>query len=181
MKNPETVLEAFLQGAGSTSRLLLVGDGHLRKSLAGRVEADGLGDRVVLTGLVPRDDVYRVLRIASLFVSASRGEGLPVAALEAMACSCPVILSDIPPHREIARGVDFIPLVPADDVEGFAAEIERFSAMTLAERSEVARRCRDHVVEHFSLHRMHSQYERLYRELSENGPRLEPSHHREAA
>lgn len=118
-----------------------------------------------LTGLIPREGVYKRLLEADLFVTASRGEGLPIAVLEAMACRLPVILSDIPPHREIAEGVDFIPLIECDDVNGFAREIERFRRMPALERVETGAKCRKHVEEHFPLAKMHRGYAETYEEL----------------
>lgn len=53
-----------------------------------------------------RSNVVSWLQAADLFVSASRSEGMPLAVLEALSCGCPVLLSDIPPHREIAQAVD---------------------------------------------------------------------------
>ncbi len=58
-----------------------------------------------------RDDVFVRCAEADLFVSTSLGEGLPVAVIEAMATGCPAVLSDIPPHRELAAGAEFIPIV----------------------------------------------------------------------
>lgn len=60
----------------------------------------GLGyEDIVLHGFV--DDVVPYLQAADLFVSASLSEGMPLAVLEAISCGLPVLLSDIPPHREI--------------------------------------------------------------------------------
>lgn len=98
--------------------------------------------RVQLTGLIARENVYEHLSSADVFVFASRGEGLPVAVLEAMACRCPVVLSDIPPHREVAAGSDFIPLVAPDDVAGFAREIGRLRELSARERMEIGVECR---------------------------------------
>ena len=39
---------------------------------------------------------------ADVFISVSKGEGLPIAVLEAMYCGCFLILSNIPPHIEIS-------------------------------------------------------------------------------
>jgi glycosyltransferase involved in cell wall biosynthesis len=163
IKNPLAALEAFLRVADPSSRLVFVGEGPLHQELAARGRA--LPGQVELVGLVPREDAYRRLRRADLVVSASRGEGLPVAVLEAMACGRPVLLSDIAPHREVAAGAEFIPLVAPDDVPGFAREIERFRSMTRAERVTVGRRCRALVETGFTLEAMHRDYERVYAEV----------------
>jgi glycosyltransferase involved in cell wall biosynthesis len=102
---------------------------------------------------------------ADVYVSTSRGEGLPVAVLEAMACRVPVILSDIPEHREIVGDVDVVPLVAPDDVAGFAAAIERFRQMPPAERDEVTDRCRTLVAGRFSVQAMNRAYEQVYRDV----------------
>lgn len=48
-----------------------------------------------------REDISNLLNIADAFVSSSESEGLPLAVLEAIACGTPVILSNIPQHKEI--------------------------------------------------------------------------------
>ena len=165
VKDPVTLLEAFAAGADGDGRLLFVGAGALESAVLARAGELGLGDRLLLTGLIPRDEVFGRCAGADVFVSTSHGEGLPVAVMEAMAAGCPVILSNIPPHRELADGADFIPLIAPGDGEGFAREIRRFRHMAPEERLDLGRRCRDHVTTRFSLPIMHAGYEAVYREL----------------
>lgn len=176
VKNPFTVLEAFRQCGHPSARLVFVGDGESRGRLWEARDRLGLAGQVETTGLIPRDEVYPWLSGADLFVSASVGEGLPIAVLEAMACRCPVLLSDIPPHREIAGGADFIPLCPADDAAAFSRQIRRFLDMTASERAAIGEKCRRLVEDRFRLERMLDAYESLYRELLQRrpgrGPRL---------
>jgi glycosyltransferase involved in cell wall biosynthesis len=165
-KDPVTLLAAFRAMCGPEDALRFVGDGVQRPDVLDRAAQGGVGNQVVVTGAVEREEVYRQVAGSSVFVTPSRAEGLPVAVLEAMACGLPVVLSDIPSHREIAASVDFVPLVPPGDVRGFAEAIERVKAMSADERSAIGGGCRALVERRFSLETMQRSYERVYRAVA---------------
>lgn len=169
VKDPLTALAAFVEEDDGSGRLVFVGEGPLRGELTARTQ--DAGSRVELTGLLPREQVYGRLLDADVFLSTSRIEGLPVAVIEAMACRRPVVLSDIPAHREIVAGADFVPLVPVGDVGGFARELRRLRRLAPAERSAIGERCRALVEARFDLHTMRAGYERVYREVLGEGSR----------
>lgn len=165
IKNPLSVLNAFQQSADQAACLVFIGEGNLRDLILTHSKTFGLEKQVDLRGLIPREKVYQNLAKTDLYVSASRVEGIPVSVLEAMSCRCPVLLSDIPSHREIAEGVDFIPLIQPDDVAGFTREIERFKQMSPSERADIGEKCRKLVEERFSLAKMHRGYAEVYAQV----------------
>jgi glycosyltransferase involved in cell wall biosynthesis len=177
VKDPLAVLEAFRRSLGEdvASRAVFVGAGELAPTITARAQELGLEDRVILTGLIPRDEVFVLCADADVFVSTSHGEGLPVAVLEAMAAGCPVILSEIPPHRELADGADFIPFVEPGDVDGFAAEIRRYREMTSQERREIGQKCRSHMAARFTLPIMRAATEAVYREVAPSAGSVGPT------
>ena len=101
VKDPLTILKAFEEANISDGELVFLGDGDMREELEAECAKRELQSRVKILGTISRDEVYSQMKRASLFISASSSEGLPIAPLEAMLCSCPVILSDIPAHREL--------------------------------------------------------------------------------
>ena len=169
IKHPHTALSAFLAMRKREDRLTFIGDGLLRMQLNDRIQHEHLLQSVQLRGIVPRDEVYRELANADVFITTSAGEGLPVAMLEAMACGVPVIASDIPPHREIARAAKGLPLVRVGDTAGFARALDRMRATSPEEREAIGRRLRQTVIEQFSVTSMNDAYGRLYRQRVPRG------------
>jgi len=168
VKNPYSVLKAFQLSDTQKSRLVYIGEGPMGEALKEEVRTMGLDNKVEFTGLIPREKVFSYLLQGDLFFSASRGEGLPIAVLEAMACGCPVLLSDIPPHREIANGVDFIPLADPDELEVFAQKINSIAALSKTERESLGQKCRKLVEDRFSLKAMHAGYAKVYSQVIDN-------------
>lgn len=97
VKNHGLLIEAFHELARSRPgmRLVIAGEGPERDHLS-RLAARG--SAVELAGPLPREEVYRLVQRAEVFVLASRrlsgkGEGVPTAALEALALGTPVVVS----------------------------------------------------------------------------------------
>ena len=99
-KNLLTMLRAFEVVMGRTDNVfaLIFGQGSLQKELLGLQEKLGLNRRVKFMGFTAK--VYAWLKRADVSVLVSHYEGNPNAVLEAIACKCPIVVSDICSHRE---------------------------------------------------------------------------------
>jgi len=91
-------------------------------------EIDGWKKRPGITVMGHVSDISIVWQLAHFAILPSRGgEGLPVSLLEAAACGRPLVTTDVPGCREIARpGVNAL-LVPADDPSPLAEAITRMA------------------------------------------------------
>jgi glycosyltransferase involved in cell wall biosynthesis len=78
-------------------------------------------DRVVWLPALEHDDVVALMQAAGALVQPSLYEGFGLPVLEAMACGCPVVATDIPPLREVTGGAAV--LVPPTDVARLAAAL----------------------------------------------------------
>jgi glycosyltransferase involved in cell wall biosynthesis len=112
-KNLKLLLETWQWGGFDGATLAVVGaSGHLFQKL----QFDSIPDGVRLLGRVD-DEVLPVLYSgAAGFVYPSVYEGFGLPPLEAMACGCPVAVSDIPAHREVcgSQAIYFDPFNPED-------------------------------------------------------------------
>ncbi len=93
VKGLDVLIAALARLKRSDLRLVVVGklrEGPTKRAL----EASGLADQVAFRSGLTREEIADLFRRASLFVSASRFEGFGFPPAEAMACGCPVIVSD---------------------------------------------------------------------------------------
>jgi glycosyltransferase involved in cell wall biosynthesis len=138
-------------------RAMICGQGPQSGEIARLITNLGLEGRVELTGYTP--DLWRLMKRANILVSTSRCEGNPNVVLEAMACGCPLIVSDIPAHLEFLDERSAL-IVPVDDVDGVATSM----ASVIERPHEAAARARAAVTlsARHSIHGMAQQYARVY-------------------
>jgi glycosyltransferase involved in cell wall biosynthesis len=108
-------------------RLVVIGSGPAQATLEEQVAQLGLQERVTFLGAVPRNDLHRWFRTASVFVSLSEHEAFGITLLEAAVGGAGVVASDIPAHREVSAYVPGTPvrLIAADSAPGGIAEAIR--------------------------------------------------------
>jgi len=83
------------------------------------VEGNGLADRVVMLGVVPREDYVALLRGAAAVLQPSRFEGWSSTVEDARAFGKRLVLSDLPSHRE--QDPEGARYASPDDPDAFAA------------------------------------------------------------
>ena len=136
------------------------------QSLVQLSELLGISDRVHFLGGV--SDVPGLLNEADLFVlptwAKGRMEGCPVAVLEAMACGCACIVTDIPGSRELVEHQKSGWIVPPENPEVLAEAI-RVILETPGLREELGKSARARAESNFSIEREVASHEQLYREL----------------
>lgn len=86
--------------SGDPRTLVIAGKADHADSYARALMAHA-SDRVVFAGFQPHEALRSLYAGASLFVLPSHHEGLPIAALEALAMDTPTLMSDIPANAEI--------------------------------------------------------------------------------
>ncbi|MFO0837245.1 MAG: glycosyltransferase [Phycisphaerae bacterium] len=101
VKRVDAIVECAARLPSDAFEFLLAGDGPIRAAL--EAQASRSGARGVRF-LGWRDDVSALFSASDVFVLPSETEGMPNAALEAMAAGVPLIARRIPPLEEIADG-----------------------------------------------------------------------------
>ncbi|MGG3943988.1 glycosyltransferase family 1 protein [Peribacillus psychrosaccharolyticus] len=104
-----------------TVKLVLVGDGDLRKEIEKKAEKEGISDHIRFVG--KRKDVPILLQSMDMFVFPSHFEGLGLVLLEAQASGVPCIVSEsIQPEADLNLGL-VTKLSLADGPEAWAERI----------------------------------------------------------
>ncbi|MBI2970712.1 MAG: glycosyltransferase [Gammaproteobacteria bacterium] len=130
-KGLRCLIEAFaaVHHQWPEGRLIIVGDGPEREGVEQLVGALRLSECVAFTGAVANREMPSFFQKAAVavfpFIIAPGGdrEGLGLVVIEAQACACPVIASDLPAVRDSITPGETGLLVPPGDVPALSAEI----------------------------------------------------------
>ena len=102
--------------------LYILGEGHLKKELQQQISDSNLIDKVKLLGF--KENPWKYIKQADLFISTSYWEGFSLAHIEAIACKTPLLLTDCNfGPRELMKICSAGVLVPVGDVRAISSQI----------------------------------------------------------
>jgi glycosyltransferase involved in cell wall biosynthesis len=140
---------------------VLCGEGPQLSELEMLKHKLGLDVYVHFTGYLPASSVWAMMKKASALVSLSLSEGCPNAVMEAMACGCPLVITDIPAHREILDESCALFTDPSNVQQTTNAIIEIFDNAEAAKERALWAKQKTRV---WSITEMARNYERVYKE-----------------
>jgi glycosyltransferase involved in cell wall biosynthesis len=159
-KNREGVLRIFAKVQKETNLQLVFAGAALSADLIQLADELHVGNRIVQV-VAPRVEIIEALynrAIALLFPSRFEGFGWPP--IEAQACGCPVVGSEIPPLIEVLG--ESAALSPLQDEAGMAESIAKLDREY---REQMRQRGFENVHSRFQTSRMIGEYVSLYGEL----------------
>lgn len=165
VKDQVTLVRAFIHLINQAPswrnvvRLVIIGDGPLRKVSLDLLNEAGVGSLAWLPG--ERADVPEIMRNLDLFVLPSKAEGISNTILEAMASGLPVVATHVGGNPELVEAGRTGMLVPPGDPPALAEAIDSYLRRRhlLAEHGRAARA---RVEAHFSMAAMVNGYLAVY-------------------
>jgi len=125
----DTLLESAESAVKKNPKLVfvVVGKGPDFEEVKERIVQLGMQGNFRLTGFVSDEDLPLYYNVADLFALPSKsGEGLPLVALEAMACGLPVVATNVGGISEVLNE-DYGKLVPPNSPDSLAEAVVEFS------------------------------------------------------
>jgi glycosyltransferase involved in cell wall biosynthesis len=140
-KNLARLIDAFslLTSHFPLLNLVIVGKkGWLSDEVYAAPQKFGVGERVKFLGYVPTEDIVSLMNGAKAFVFPSLYEGFGLVVLEAMACGCPVVASNISSLPEVVEDAGI--LVDPYRVEDIARGVKEVLELNGEERQNLVQK-----------------------------------------
>lgn len=165
-KGLDRLLRAYcLMRAGmpNVPPLVLAGYGELAKPLMAFIADNNMQESVHIVSNVPETDLPSLFAGATLFLQASREEGLGLSVLQSMSCGVPVIATSTDGTLEtVKHGVTGY-LVEQGSVDSVAKEMsDRAISFLLGDSSEMRVHARNFVLKNFSSQDNYLEFKKRY-------------------
>ena len=163
------------------AKLILVGDGQTRQSIAQKVQENGLQQSVIMTGTIAHADVPEMLSIADIAVvpstpvAASRGgTGTPLKLFEYMAAGKAIVATAQNEAAEVIQDGHNGLLVEAGNVNRFAEAVLRLLNDPV-ERDRLGQNARQQAIQLYSWEQYTRRLEEIYLNVLGNAPSASPA------
>ncbi len=155
LKGYEELMEIArdLMEADKSLYFLFVGNGTLMDSLKEQAQQQGIADRIKFAGLVAPSEVYKYIAQMDLLVHFSLREGLPRAAVQALAGGIPVVAYPLDGTPEVVLDGKTGRLCPVSDTQAMCEAIGSLLADP-ARRLAMGQAGRELIRDKFDWHKM---------------------------
>jgi glycosyltransferase involved in cell wall biosynthesis len=160
-KGPDLAIEAFARLRHPTACLVFIGSGRDAGSLRTRTVALGVSERVLWRNAVP--EAGKLFSAFDVFLLSSRTEGTPIALLEAMAATVPIVATRVGGVPDVIDASS-AHLVASGDVDAMAVALADVLSQPDAARARAVR-ARERLDERFAVEPWLSRYESIYRSV----------------
>ncbi|UII55685.1 glycosyltransferase [Cytobacillus spongiae] len=161
IKGHELVFQAIKELNNPRVKLLLVGDGPIRRELEDKVKAFGLLEQVHFLGF--RKDVDRVYAASTIGLLASYSESFPLALLEAANQRIPLITTDVGGVKELVTNGETGWIVPVGEVEQLKKAIQQSYELWMSDDLvSYGERLYHHAASRFSLEQIYTDTMNTY-------------------
>ena len=158
-KNLPRLLRIFAALPQGRARLVIAGDGPCLSELQEQARALGIASRVAFPGYV--SDPGSVLGGFDVFALTSDTEQMPFSILEAMACSRPIVATDVGDVRALLPNESRQFVVHPEDEDAFAKHLRRLIDDPML-RSRLGHMNEAHARQHFDRQEMIRSYQNLF-------------------
>jgi glycosyltransferase involved in cell wall biosynthesis len=162
VKDPMAFIEAcrdVIRSDGDV-KVVIVGDGTLRRDVERYVEENSLTENVTLLGEVPSAKIPYAE--AAVFVNSSIRESSSNSLLEALSFGIPVVATDNPGNRNILSDLGHHSIVPIADPARMGDAIRKQLYIDDELRARIAEESRKHIEDDYSVSSMVDDYIRMF-------------------
>ncbi len=135
-------------------KLIILGDGELESALKEQIAALKLQQDIILTGFIP--NAFRYMKAFDCFVLSSIQEAFGRVLIEAMIAKLPIIATRVNGIPEVVGDVGI--LIPAKDVNSFAAAMKENYFLDNAQREKIGENAYARVTNYFSIPAFQQQF-----------------------
>lgn len=145
-------------------KLAIVGSGHHSEKYEDKIKKMAEDeDDIILLGFQSGDTLDQLFSHAEMMLSPSDHEGLPITLLEGMSYNLPVVLSDIPEHREVITDSEYI--FSSGDVKDLQQTLKKVLSKTKKQLKKIGEKNRKIIEQNYSWDTVSNKIEDLYKEL----------------